>query len=72
MRPPERFWPGVLAGVGIGLLLGSALVELGWLTASRNAWAIAMGAILYTLGVGLSRRTGERRSAGVEAREPRA
>jgi hypothetical protein len=72
MRPLGRFWPGVLAGIGIGLLLGSSLVELGWLTASQNAWANGLGTILCGFGVGLSRCTGARKSAEVGARESRA
>ena len=67
MRPPGRFWPGVLAGVGIGLLLGSGLVELGWLTASRNAWANGLGTLLFGIGVGLSRRARKQEPAGVES-----
>jgi hypothetical protein len=66
MRPPGRFWPGAIVGVGIGLLLGSGLVEQEWLTPSHNAWATVLGALLISIGVQLSRRARKQESAGVE------
>ena len=44
------FWCGLLAGVGVGLLLGAALVELGALTAQRKAWVSLLGAVLVGVG----------------------
>lgn len=45
-----HFWCGLLAGVGVGLLLGAALVELEVLTPQRKAWASLLGAILVGVG----------------------
>jgi hypothetical protein len=66
MRPPGRFWPGAIAGLGFGLLLSSLLVELNWLSPSRNAWAMGLGTILFGIGVGLSRLARKQESAEVE------
>jgi hypothetical protein len=44
------FWCGLLAGVGIGLLLGAALVELELLTSQRKAWVSLLGAVLVGVG----------------------
>jgi hypothetical protein len=41
-----HFWCGLLAGLGVGLLLGAALVEMEVLTTHRKAWASLLGAVL--------------------------
>src|SRR5690242_17676528 len=43
------FWCRLLAGVGVGLLLGAALVELEVLTSRRKAWASLLGACWWAL-----------------------
>ena len=48
-----HFWCGLLAGVGVGLLLGAALVELEALTTQRKAWVSLLDAVL----VGVNRAT---------------
>ena len=48
-RGPFRTWPfwcGLLAGAGIGLLLGAALVELELLTLHSKAWVSVLGIVL--------------------------
>jgi hypothetical protein len=45
-----NFWCGLLAGVGVGLLLGAALVELELLTSQRKAWVSLLGAVLVGTG----------------------
>ena len=45
-----HFWCGLLAGLGLGLLLGAALVELEALTTQRKAWASLLGAVLVGVG----------------------
>ena len=45
-----NFWCGLLAGVGVGLLLGAALVELEVLTSQRKAWVSLLGAVLVGVG----------------------
>jgi hypothetical protein len=45
-----HFWCGLLAGVGVGLLLGAALVELGALATDRKAWVSVVGALLVGAG----------------------
>jgi hypothetical protein len=41
-----NFWCGLLAGVGVGLLLGAALVGLEVLTSQRKAWVSVLGAVV--------------------------
>ena len=57
-----HFWCGLLAGVGVGLLLGAALVELEVLTSQRKAWVSLLGAVLVGVGglVGWRGQTGNR------------
>jgi hypothetical protein len=59
------FWCGLLAGVGVGLLLGAALVELEVLTSQRKAWASLLGAVLVGVGglVGWRGQSGNRGGA---------
>jgi hypothetical protein len=45
-----HFWCGLLAGVGVGLLLGAALVEMGALSAERKAWVSVFGILLVGAG----------------------
>jgi hypothetical protein len=58
-----NFWCGLLAGVGVGLLLGAALVELELLTPHRKAWASLLGAVL----VGVAGLVGWRQGRATEA-----
>ena len=64
-----HFWCGLLAGVGVGLLLGAALVELEVLTSQRKAWASLLGAVLVGVGglVGWRGQPGNRGGAGSDA-----
>jgi hypothetical protein len=59
------FWCGLLAGTGVGLALGAALVELELLTPYRKAWVSVLG-ILLVAGGGLvgwrGRRTDQNRA----------
>jgi hypothetical protein len=41
-----QFWTGILAGAGIGLLLGAALVEMELLTLQSKAWVSVLGILL--------------------------
>jgi hypothetical protein len=45
-----RFWAGVLAGVGLGLMSGAVLVELELLTLHRRAWAMLVGMLFIFVG----------------------
>jgi hypothetical protein len=45
-----HFWCGLIAGVGVGLLLAAALVELEVLTSQKKAWASLLGAVLVGVG----------------------
>jgi hypothetical protein len=42
----RAFWSGLLAGAGVGLALGAALVELELLTLHRKAWVSVLGILL--------------------------
>ncbi|HEV3436765.1 MAG TPA: hypothetical protein VG122_05360 [Gemmata sp.] len=46
----RQFWCGLLAGLGIGLVLAAALVELGVLSTHGKAWASLLGAVLVGVG----------------------
>jgi hypothetical protein len=41
-----HFQCGVIFGLGVGLLLGAALVEVGALASDRKAWVSLVGAVL--------------------------
>ncbi len=56
-RLPRSFWCGLLAGVGLGLILAAALVELGLLATERRALTSLAGAALLLVGVVLGYRT---------------
>jgi hypothetical protein len=60
-----HFWCGLLAGVGVGLLLGAAFVELEVLTLQRKAWVSLLGAVLVGVGglVGWRGQSGNRSGA---------
>jgi hypothetical protein len=45
-----QFWSGLLAGLGLGLLIGAALVELEWMTVNRKAWVSALGCVIFGVG----------------------
>ena len=49
-----QFWCGLLAGAGIGLLLGAALVELELLTLHRKAWVSVLGIVLVGSGAAVA------------------
>lgn len=42
-----QFWCGVLAGIGVGLLIGAALVEQELLTLTNKAWVSVLGIMLF-------------------------
>lgn len=48
-RSPH-FWCGLYAGIGMGLLVGAALVELELLTQSNKAWVSVVGILLFSFG----------------------
>jgi len=48
-----RFWAGVLVGLGIGLLVGAALVELELMTLQRKAWVSVTGIALAVFGLAM-------------------
>jgi hypothetical protein len=63
MRLTGQYWPGVIVGIGIGLMLGPALVETGLLTPSHKVWAFLVGSIFSAVGNGLSRKIRRRETA---------
>jgi hypothetical protein len=62
-----QFWCGLLVGVGVGLLLGAALVELELLTSQRKAWASLLGAVLVGVGGLIGSRGQSDKKGGAEA-----
>jgi hypothetical protein len=60
-----HFWCGLLAGLGVGFLMGAALVELELLTSQHKAWASLLGAVLVGVGglVGSRGQSGNRSGA---------
>jgi hypothetical protein len=52
----RQFWMGLLAGAGLGLMLGAALVELELLQPDRKAWVAVSGSLLMLAGVLLAKR----------------
>ena len=63
MRLIGQYWPGVIVGIGIGLMLGPALVEMQLLTPSHKVWAFFLGLILFGVGNGVSRHVRRRETA---------
>jgi hypothetical protein len=53
----------VIVGVGVGLMIGPALVELELLTPGHKVWAFFLGLILFGVGSGLSRHIRRRETA---------
>jgi hypothetical protein len=53
----------VIVGVGVGLMIGPALVELELLTPNHKVWAFFLGLILFGVGNGLSRHIRRRETA---------
>jgi hypothetical protein len=53
-----QFWCGLLAGAGVGLALGAALVELDLLTPHRKAWVSVLGILLVGSGTVVAYRGG--------------
>jgi hypothetical protein len=64
-----NFWAGVLVGVGIGLLLGAALVEQELMTLQRKAWVSLTGIVLVGIGQIIAWRV-VRRSQQLEKDKP--
>jgi hypothetical protein len=52
-----QFWGGALFGLGIGLLLAAALVELELLTLHHKAWVSVTGILLALTGQWVVRRS---------------
>ena len=65
-----HFWCGLLAGLGLGLLLGAALVELEALTTQRKAWASLLGIVLVGVGGIVGWRSQSGSQGGAEAAAP--
>jgi hypothetical protein len=65
-----HFLRGLLAGVGVGLLLGAALVELELLTSHRKAWASLLGAVLVGVAGLVGRRGPSDKPGGAEPNAP--
>lgn len=57
MKFGRTFWAGLIAGMGIGLMLGAALVELDLLGTGHKAWASLLGALLFGAGLFLAGKT---------------
>ena len=56
MRFTSQHWTGLLIGVGLGLMLGAALVELELLTLGRKAWVAILGSLFFLVGGLLARK----------------
>jgi hypothetical protein len=65
-----HFWCGLLAGLGLGLLLAAALVELEALSTHRKAWASLLGAVLVGVGGIIGWRGQSGKPAGDEPAVP--
>jgi hypothetical protein len=63
MRLTGQYWPGVIVGIGIGLMLGPALVETQLLTPSHRVWAFVLGLTVFGIGNGLSSHVRRREAA---------
>src|ERR1700688_3576971 len=46
----RQFWAGVLVGLGLGLMIAAAFVELELMGLHRKAWVSLTGAVLVGLG----------------------
>jgi hypothetical protein len=53
-RFTRQFWGGLLAGLGLGLLLSAALVELDLLGLGHKAWVSVLGIIVFWVGLFLT------------------
>jgi hypothetical protein len=60
MRFAGEFWPGVSVGLGLGMMIAPALVEMELLTPGHKVWAFFVGLILMGVGGGFRRRTRKR------------
>ncbi len=67
MKFSKQFWAGLVAGLGVGLMTGAALVELDLLALGHKAWASLLGAILFGTGLIMARNAapGPAESRGV-------
>ena len=56
MKFTKQFGAGLIAGIGLGLMLGAALVELDLLGLGHKAWVSLLGAVLFFVGLVLARK----------------
>jgi hypothetical protein len=63
------YWPGVIVGAGLGLLVAAALVEQGLLAPDHKAWAGTLGIGLVIAGNLLGRRGRWRAAVEAPARD---
>jgi hypothetical protein len=67
-----HFWGGTLFGMGVGLLLAAALVELELLTLQHKAWVSVTGILLALTGQWIARRAVSRVQQPNEAKPEEA
>ena len=58
-----QFWSGLVAGIGVGLMLGAAFVELELLAPDRKAWVSVLGILAVAAG-GVVALRAQRRGGG--------